>query len=197
MEINDHNIVEKDELTGDKIISGHEYDNIKELDNRLPKWWIWLFIITIVYAVAYVLLMDVFHVVPQAYDEYNNEMAAAKATMPPQAAIAGIDTTNLVQLTDPNDIDAGKTIWTQNCVVCHKVQGQGLVGPNLTDDFTIHGCSYRQIVYFISIGAPAKGMIAWNTKLSPKDIQEVASYIMTLHGTNPPDPKAPQGDPCK
>jgi cytochrome c oxidase cbb3-type subunit III len=196
MEINDHNIVEKDELTGDKILSGHEYDNIKELDNRLPKWWIWLFIITIVYAVVYVFLFDVFHVAPHQQDEYNNEMAAAKASLPPQTAVAGLDTTSLIQLADQPSIDLGKDIWTKNCVACHLAEGQGIVGPNLTDEYTIHGCSYRQVVFFIATGAPAKGMIAWNTKLTARELEAVASYVMTLRGTHPPNPKAPQGDKC-
>ena len=195
MEINDNKQVEKDELTGDKLISGHEYDNIKELDNRLPKWWVWLFIITIVYALVYIFLFDVFQVAPHQQDEYRNEMASAQPVVPSgQAAAAD---SSLAPLADQASLDAGKAIWDKSCVVCHLAGGQGLVGPNLTDTFSIHGCRYADVVNIITAGVPEKGMISWKTQLSGEQIQQVSSFIMTLAGTNPPNPKAPQGDPCK
>jgi cytochrome c oxidase cbb3-type subunit III len=195
MEINDKHPVEKDELTGDKLLSGHDYDNIRELDNKLPKWWVWLFIITIVYAVIYVFVFDVFKIAPHPDQEWNNEMAAAASLAPPPQAMV-FDTT-LMPSTDKAILDAGKGVFDKNCVVCHKAQGQGLVGPNLTDDFTIHGCRFYQIAGFIATGAPEKGMISWKTQLTKDQILQVASYILTLKGTNLPDAKAPQGDPCK
>jgi cytochrome c oxidase cbb3-type subunit 3 len=195
MEINDKNMVEKDELTGDKILAGHEYDNIKELDNKLPKWWVWLFIITIIFSVIYVFVFDVIKVAPHQEEEYAKEMAAAAAIAP--AAQSFVFDTTLQPLADQAALDAGKAIWDKNCVVCHKAQGQGLVGPNLTDDFSIHGCKYFDYLKVISDGVPEKGMISWKTQLSKDQILQVASYTLTLMGTNPPDPKAPQGDPCK
>lgn len=195
MEINDKNRVEKDELTGDKLISGHEYDNIRELDNNLPKWWVWLFIITIVWSVVYLFLFDVIKVAPHQEEEYNREMAAV-AALAPVAQSMVFDTT-LTPLTDQAGLDAGKAIFEKNCVVCHKAGGQGLVGPNLTDDFAIHGCRYIDLLKVISEGVPEKGMIAWKAQLSKDQILQIASYTMSLKGTNPPEPKAPQGDPCK
>jgi cytochrome c oxidase cbb3-type subunit 3 len=195
MEINDKNPVEKDELTGDKLLSGHEYDNIRELDNRLPKWWLWLFIITIIYAIVYLLVFDVFKVAPHQEQEYSREMALAASMASVQQAMV-FDTT-IMPLTDKAGLDAGKAVFDKNCVVCHKAQGQGLVGPNLTDNFSIHGCRYIDITRVIANGVPEKGMISWRTQLTMDQILQVSSYLMTLRGTNPPDPKAPQGDPCK
>ncbi len=195
MDINENKSVEKDELTGDKILAGHESDSIRELDNSLPRWWLWLFIITVVWGIAYLFVYDVLKVAPHQQDEYKNEMAAA---MPgtPAGGPADADT-SLMPLTDATNMDAGKAIWTKSCVVCHLASGQGLVGPNLTDTFSIHGCDYRSMVKVITEGVPAKGMIAWKTQLSRNQILQVTSYVETLKGTNPPNPKAPQGDPCK
>jgi cytochrome c oxidase cbb3-type subunit 3 len=195
MERNAHNTVEKDELTGDKLLAGHDYDNIRELDNNLPKWWVWLFIITIIYAVVYVFVYDVIKIAPYQQDEWKNEMAAAGQLNPGQQA--PVDPASLVVLTDQASLDAGKEIWIKQCKVCHLEGGQGLVGPNLTDDFSIHGCNYADVVNIIVVGAPEKGMISWKAQLSDDQIKKVASYTMTLKGTNPPNPKAPQGEPCK
>ena len=189
--MNEHKTVEKDELTGDKLLSGHDYDNIRELDNNLPKWWVWLFIITIVWSLVYVFVFDVIKVVPHQQDEWKNEMAAA----PGQSST--VDTAGLVALTDQPSLDAGREIWLKQCKVCHLEGGQGLVGPNLTDNYSIHGCAYGQVVNIIVVGVPEKGMIPWKTQLSDTQIKQVASYTMTLRGTTPPNPKAPQGEPCK
>ena len=194
MENNDNKTVEKDELTGDKLLSGHEYDNIRELDNRLPIWWVWLFIITILFSVVYVFVYDVIKVAPYQQEEYKNEIAEAGTFLSGQPATPA---TNLIALTDEASLAEGKAIWEKSCKVCHLDLGQGLVGPNLCDDFSIHGCTFTDAVNIINIGAPEKGMISWKTQLTTDQIMKVASFIMTLKGTNPPNPKAPQGEPCK
>ncbi len=193
--MHNHNSVEKDELTGDQLLSGHEYDEIRELDNNLPKWWVWLFIITIVFSVAYIFLYDVFKIAPGQQEEYKREMASAGVS--PAGQPGAPADASLAPLTDQASLDAGKDIWLKQCKVCHLEGGQGLVGPNLTDTFAIHGCSYADVVNIITIGAPEKGMISWKAQLSDTQIKQVASYTMTLRGTNPPNPKAPQGEPCK
>jgi len=195
MDVHENHPIEKDELTGDTIISGHEYDNIKELDNKLPKWWIWMFYITILFAFAYVINYH-FLKAPLQEQEYKNEMAAAAELYKNAPGAAALDTTNLIALTDEPSLSAGKEVFTKNCVVCHLAQGQGLVGPNLTDDYWIHGCGIKKVVSTIVVGVPEKGMISWKAQLSPDQIKQVASYILTLKGTNPPNPKAPQGDLC-
>jgi cytochrome c oxidase cbb3-type subunit 3 len=195
MEINQNKTVEKDELTGDKLLSGHDYDNIRELDNNLPKWWVWMFIITIVWSVGYILVYDVIEAAPYQQDEWKNEMAAAGASASDRSSV--VSAADTIALVDQPSLDAGKEIWLKQCKVCHLGGGQGLVGPNLTDNFAISGCSYANVVNIIRVGAPEKGMISWKTQLSDDQIRKVASYVMTLRGTTPPNQKAPQGEPCK
>ena len=197
MEPNEHNLVEKDELTGDNLISGHEYDGIKELDNKLPKWWLWLFYITIIFAVVYFLRFHVLKTGDSQETEYDKEVAAALIEFKEVRAASTIDASTITLLTDENGLAAGKAIFDKSCVVCHLAQGQGLVGPNLTDEYWIHGCSIADVYGLIVKGVPEKGMISWKDQLTPTQIQQVASYIISLKGTNPPNPKAPQGEVCK
>lgn len=192
--MNQNKNIQKDEVTGDVLLSGHEYDGIRELDNKLPKWWLWLFILTIVYSVIYIFVFDVIKVAPYQEEEYTKEMASA-GVQPGQPSNDQFAT--MVALSDQPSLDAGRQIWMAQCKVCHLEGGQGLVGPNLTDNFAIHGCGYGDVVKIITIGVPEKGMIAWKAQLSEKQIQEVASYTMTLKGTNPPNPKPAQGDTCR
>lgn len=101
---------------------------------------------------------------------------------------------NVTALTDPAEIAEGKNIFLTNCATCHGKEGQGGAGPNLTDDYWLHGGGIKNVFKTIKYGVPQKGMIAWETQLSPKQIQQVASYILTLRGTNPPGAKEPQGE---
>lgn len=191
--------VEKDELTGDKLISGHEYDDIRELDNRLPRWWTGLFLITIIFALIYVFRYHILKTAPLQEAEYTSEMMAAAEQYKnlPSANTNSLDTTNLIALTDDAALAAGKEVWDKNCVVCHLAQGQGVVGPNLTDEYWIHGCDMKAVTTTIFNGVPEKGMISWKTQLNIDQIKQVASYVLTLKGTNPPNPKAPQGEKCE
>ena len=196
MEPNEHNIIEKDELTGDKILAGHEYDGIKELDNRLPKWWLGLFYITIIIAAIYFLRYHVLKTAPLQEEEYTEEVAAAATKYQDAMPSSTMDATTVTLLTDEASLASGKAIFVKNCVVCHLAEGQGLVGPNLTDNYWIHGCTIGDVFNLITIGVPEKGMISWKAQLTPEQIQQVASYVLSLVGTNPPNPKEPQGQPC-
>ncbi len=179
-----------------EIVLDHNYDGIRELDNKLPPWWTYLFYVTIVFGVAYFVYYEVFDG-PSQIDEYETDVAEA------QIAIAEfkknnkdlIDAESVEQLTDPADIAAGKTIFTENCVACHKDTGAGGIGPNLTDDNWILGGGIKNVFHTVSEGGRAgKGMIAWKSDLKPSEIAQVASYVLSLHGTNPPDAKPPEGD---
>jgi cytochrome c oxidase cbb3-type subunit 3 len=133
---------------------------------------------------------------PLQEEEYKQELAeAAEKYQRPEGEDMSAATATL--LTDEASLALGKELWDKHCVVCHLAEGQGLVGPNLTDDYWIHGCDFEDIVNIIIVGVPEKGMISWKDQLTSAQIQQVSSYIVTLYGTNPPNPKDPQGEPCE
>lgn len=197
MEPNDHNLIEKDELTGDKLLSGHEYDGIKELDNKLPRWWLWLFYITIIIAVVYFTRMHILQTADKQYEAYQKEVEAAMIEYKDLRPANTVDASSVTLLTDDNSLSEGKKIFNDRCKVCHLEQAQGLVGPNLTDEYWIHGCALADIITTINTGVIDKGMTPWKDILTPQQIQQVASYIVSLKGSNPPNPKPPQGEICK
>ncbi len=193
MKTKHENEPEKDNLTGDEIISGHDYDGIKELNNPMPRWWLWLFYLSIVFAAVYWVRYHVMHTGALQIEEYENEMAeAARSLNSTKTAI--LDETNVTVLTDEASLAEGKAIYDKQCMVCHLSKGEGLVGPNLTDEFWIHGGSIGDIFKIIKIGNPSMGMISWKDQLTPLQIQQVSSFIYQMEGTNPPNPKAPQGE---
>jgi cytochrome c oxidase cbb3-type subunit III len=177
------------------ILLDHDYDGIKELDNNLPPWWKYGFYLTIVFALVYLIR---FHVTGDGElqdAEYQSELLAAEIQKEEYRKTVAdlVDESNVVLLTDMTGIGNGKTIFMNNCAACHGPAGEGTVGPNLTDDYWIHGGSIADVFKLIKYGNPQKGMIAWQNQLSPKQIQEVASFIKTLQGTNPANGKAAEG----
>jgi len=190
-------------LTGNKpiereadILLDHNYDGIHELDNDLPPWWKWGFYITIVYAVLYSVFFFGTGAIPDSGDEYKNEMATEQAKVDAYLEAMGgaVDENSVTLLTDAASIAAGQKIYASNCAACHLADGGGIVGPNLTDEYWIHGGSIQAIFKTIKYGVPAKGMIAWEDQLGAKAMQEVASYVMSLQGTTPANPKAAEGE---
>lgn len=179
-----------------EIVLDHSYDGIRELDNNLPPWWVYMFYATMVFAVVYMLRYHVFNGTTQI-EEYEIEVAEAKAAFEEYKKNNKdlIDANSVELLTDAKDLEAGKAIFTDNCIACHKADGGGGIGPNLTDDYWILGGGIKNVYHTISEGGrPGKGMIPWKTDLKPVEIAQVASYVISLHGTNPADPKAPEGD---
>lgn len=178
------------------ILLDHEYDGIKELDNNLPPWWKNLFYLTIIFAVGYMLYYHVFDG-PTQEMEYDREVAAANIAIAEYKKNNPdlIDASTVEMLTDASDINAGKSIYDTNCAVCHRPDGGGGIGPNLTDEYWILGGDIASVYNVVSEGGRAgKGMVAWKGELNPLEIAQVSSYILTLQGTDPADAKGPEGD---
>jgi len=180
--------------TENDLLLDHEYDGIRELDSQIPPWFLWLFYISIFFAVVYMLDYHVFNSSPLQDEEYQLQVKQAevdRAVLMNSGAFLNEESVAL--LTDPPALDAGKQIFTANCVACHSADGGGLVGPNLTDDYWINGGGIKNVFKTIKYGVVAKGMISWQSQLNPKQMQDVASYIISLHGTKPTNPKQPEG----
>jgi cytochrome c oxidase cbb3-type subunit III len=179
-----------------EITLNHNYDGIRELDNHLPPWWVNMFAITCVWALGYMWFYHWGGEGPDQLKEY--EMAVKEGRIKSAKYLANkanaVDETSVIAMTEPQQITEGANIFKASCVACHGVNGEGTVGPNLTDEYWLHGGGVKEIFKTIKYGVPEKGMIAWSAQLKPIDMQKVTSYILTLKGTNPPNPKAPQGE---
>ncbi len=178
------------------IMLDHDYDGIKELDNSLPPWWVWGFYITIIYSVIYLIHFHVLGTGPSSKEELERELALAEKQKEEYLKTAAnlIDENNVQYLTAEANLAAGRKIFEQNCASCHAQDGGGLVGPNLTDNYYIHGGSIQDIFKVIKYGVLEKGMLSWKDMLSPAQMQDVASYVKSLVGTTPANPKEPQGE---
>lgn len=174
-----------------EIILNHDFDGIRELDNNLPPWWLYGFYMTIVFAIGY---LGYYHVLggETQKDEYLAEVALAKQQI--AAYEATQEKVDLSALATGGNA-AGKKLFKKNCAVCHGVDGGGKIGPNLTDEYWILGGGIENVYNTIAEGGrPGKGMIAWKNSFNPQKLQQLAAYVISLQGTTPLEPKAPQGD---
>ena len=174
----------------------HDYDGIKELDNVLPPWWVYLFYGTIVFAVIYLVRFEIMGA-PNQEMELQNEMTQAKIEVAEYMKTAPdmMDEKSVTLLTDKEALAEGKGIFTTNCVVCHRADAGGQIGPNLTDDKWILGGGIKNVFHtLVNGGRDGKGMISWKGTLKPKEMQKVASYVLSLQGSNPKDPKVAEGE---
>lgn len=180
------------------VLLDHDYDGIKELDNALPPWWKYGFYITIVVAVIYVFNFHVFGIGKNPEQEYAAEMAEGKRVEEAYKAKTKnlVDESN-VTIADAAGISEGEKIFKQSCVACHGQLGEGGIGPNLTDEYWIHGGSMNNIYQTIKVGYPDKGMQSWESMFSPVQMKNIASYVKSLKGTKPANAKAPQGEVYK
>ncbi|MDZ4844702.1 MAG: cbb3-type cytochrome c oxidase N-terminal domain-containing protein [Chitinophagales bacterium] len=180
-----------------EIEFAHQYDGIRELDNSLPPWWKYMFYLSMVFAVVYLYRYHISGSAPLSIDEYNQEMA--EATIQKGAFLAKaanlVDETSVVAMTDKSDLENGSKTFESLCVACHGTLGEGkaTLGPNLTDEYWIHGGNIKDIFKTIKYGVQGKAMISWQDQISPKQMQEVSSYVLLLQGTNPPNAKEPEG----
>lgn len=175
----------------------HNYDGIRELDNHLPPWWKWLLYFTIIWGGFYLLAYHVFDTLPLSKAEYETEVAvAAEKAKALKAANPGpqIDETTVEVTTDAAALADGKQTFLGTCASCHRRDGGGDIGPNLTDEYWKHGGSIQNIFKVVKSGVPNTNMVAWGGVMSPEAIRNVASYVLSLKGSNPENPKKPEGD---
>ena len=190
--LNDATPVEKEA----DILLDHEYDGIRELDNNLPPWWKYGFYLTIVFSLIYLVQYHVAGSGNVGLDEYNAQLADAEKMKEERLknAAVNVDETTVTFLESAAEQAEGQKIFSEKCVVCHGKSAEGLVGPNLTDDYWLHGGKINDVFKIIKYGFPSKGMLAWQGQLTPVQIQQVSSYIKSIHGTNPANAKAAEGD---
>jgi len=174
----------------------HSYDGIRELDNRLPPWWLYGFYLTIIFAVVYLWRFHVSHTGLSSEQEF--QLAMKQADEQKQAylknAANNVDETTVTFSTDASVNSAGKAVFVQNCAPCHGKDGEGVVGPNLTDDYWLHGGNIKDIFKSIKYGWPEKGMKSWKDDLSASQIAQLANFIKSIHGSHPQNGKEQQGD---
>ncbi len=177
------------------IMLDHNYDGIRELDNSLPPWWVAMFYISIFVGTAYFMYYHYYDMGQTTEEWYAEEMAYAEAQKARflEKQANSVNEGTVVALTDEQALANGAAIFKNNCAACHGQLGEGGIGPNMTDEYWVHGGDIKSIFKTIKYGVPQKGMIAWKSQLRPSDIHQVASYIKTLVGTNPPNAKEPEG----
>jgi cytochrome c oxidase cbb3-type subunit 3 len=178
------------------LLLDHDYDGIKELDNKLPPWWLYLFYGCILFGAVYLVRFEIMGGDDQEA-ELRKEVAQAKIDIAKYMLTAPdrMDESKVVKLTDAPSLAKGKAIFTTNCVACHRADAGGQIGPNLTDDHWLFGGDIKNLFHTITNGGrDGKGMVAWKGTLKPTEIQLVASYVLSLQGSNPKNPKAPDGD---
>lgn len=174
----------------------HDYDGIRELDNHLPPWWKWLLYGTIAWGAVYMVVYHVTDSLPLPSDEYANEVALAAENLRARRAaspVAEIDENNVPFITDAGLLADGKKSYLSTCASCHRPDGGGDIGPNLTDAYWKSGGTLNDIYKVIKHGVTGTNMIAWGNSMSPQAMANVSNYVLTLQGTNPANPKKPEG----
>jgi cytochrome c oxidase cbb3-type subunit 3 len=168
----------------------HEVDGIEEEDNKLPSWWFWGFMGTIVFALGYWFVFQVFHVGRAPVETYQAEKAA-QAEAAAKRAVSPAELAAMVA--DPARIARGHDVFATTCIACHRADGGGLIGPNLTDSTWIHGGSPSQLIQTVTNGWPAKGMPSWGPILGAEKVKDVVSFVVSIKNTNVANGKAPEG----
>src|SRR5690554_3383040 len=179
-----------------KVDMGHDYDGIRELDNAMPPWWVARFVVTIIFAVVYVFHYHILGTGDLQQAEYENSMAVAKIEVAEyrEKNAMNVGETNATLMDDPADLMSGKALYMSTCAVCHKPDGSGEIGPNLTDNTWLYGGDIKDVFKVIKKGA-TKGMPAHESSMNPIQIQQVASYVLHCDEVSEADGgKAPEGN---
>ena len=177
----------------DDHLLDHSYDGIQEYDNPLPTWWKLIFYATILVVPLYYWDPLGIGVGPGREKVYEQELAAFAAAHPQNAGPSVSNEQFVAMSKDPAQVVEGKAVFATTCVSCHRPDGGGLIGPNLTDDFWIHGGTPTEIHTVITEGVLAKGMPPWGKMLKPEQVDAVTAYVISIHGSSPANPKAPEG----
>lgn len=178
------------------IMLDHNYDGIRELDNSLPPWWLAIFYFTVAITPVYIWYNHYSDYAKSQNELYEIEVEKAEEAVKKYLAKQAdqVDENTVIALNDAGEINLGKSMYDVNCAACHGQSGEGGLGPNLTDEYWLHGGGIKEVFTTIKYGVPEKGMISWKAQLRSSDMQKVASYILSLQGTEPPNAKEPQGD---
>lgn len=184
----------------EKLLLSHNYDGIQELDHMLPRWWVWIFFATVIFSVGYVGYYMT-GVGPSSREELAadlSKLAEKKSSSNPGTPGENTEDAWLVALQDPQKIESGKAVYAARCMPCHADKGQGLIGPNLTDNHWVHGAGkITDIAQVIIKGVPEKGMPPWEMILTPEEMKNLVAFVFTLKGTNVQGGKAPEGNPVE
>lgn len=174
-------------------VRSSSYDGIQEYDNQLPRWWLFTFFITIVFAFIYWSRYYVFESAPNQAKELAHRTEEIQKMHEKQEG-PHVEEDLYAMAKDPAVLEQGSSVFKTNCIACHGQKAEGGIGPNLTDKYWIHGGKPENIEHTITNGVIEKGMTPWKGILSAKQIQQLAAYILSLEGSNPPNAKAPQGE---
>ncbi len=180
-----------------ELLLNEDYDGIQELNNPVPAWFNALFYGTVVLGILYFFAYHNWDLAPLQKQEYDSEVFAAQLATQERLKNSPVDDINENNVKESKEaaiISAGKGTYIQYCAACHGQAGEGGVGPNLTDDYWLHGGTLASVFKTIKYGVPEKGMVAWGTQLTPTQMSNISNFITSLKGTNPPNGKAPQGD---
>ncbi|HFC01242.1 MAG TPA: c-type cytochrome [Phaeodactylibacter sp.] len=183
----------------------HDYDGIHELDNKLPPWWLGMFYASLIFAPIYLFIYHGSDIGMSSAQQYEQEVKDANIAIAAfnmkeaevekaEGDAGGITKQTVTALTDEASLAEGKEIFTTNCVACHGKNAEGILGPNLTDEYWLHGGGVKNIFNTVTTGVPKTTMISWKGSLKPEQIQKVVSYILSLKGSNPENAKEPQGE---
>lgn len=185
----------RSEYRADTVME-HEFDGIREFDNKLPNWWLWIMWGSMVFALFYWMVFHTLEIRDLPRADFAAEMRQADEAMFERMKNNPVTDESLMALTEmPAKVAEGRATFVKFCVACHLDKGQGMVGPNLTDGVWIHGCAPTDLYKTVTDGVAAKGMPSWINQLGPGGVQTVVAYVTTIRNTNVPG-KEPQGEPC-